>query len=597
MNLTKWVVMVMLLVTMGFAVVIPQHEAQVKMTGEEPVGPAMDALPRGGRQSPGEQVGVTTYDYQANGCMGQRIAVDDTGQIHVNWMFCGGEYPGNPRFCRWNFRFPEGTWYGETDASPSVSGYTQIDVMRSDASNAKRTLNAWHYANVGYTSIDEGSGWGSWPGDTGSPHVDNHEWPFVACASNGNIITHMGDYAGDFHHMYLTTDEGVSWTLLADLDSTLCLTNFVRASYTSGKVVAAWTQSIAVEQSGLLISQMANDAYYMISTDNGVTWGTPVNFTNFTPLASLANNDSTPWAYSDINALFDSGDHLHIAFGVNLGYVHNDTVYYADHAKILHWDEVTNELHVVSSPSTHYSEPGGWWLDVGPEGTLSPHTESWALPACKAQLVFDMDTDTLYCLWGGTADTTDYAENGFFNSEIYAAKSGDGGVTWSNYTNLTNTPTPGAGVGECADEDYMTAHPYVVNDTIWVTYIEDLTAGSAIQEATGWNDNPVRVWGIPTSMIGVEEHKTDTPMRLSFTVYPNPVNNRSQISYALPKASDVSIKLFSADGRLVKTVEQTQRAAGLYTRELSTHELANGTYFLMFETNQGKESRSLVVVH
>ena len=89
MNIAKWMVMVLLAVTLGFGVVVPPHEAQVKMTGEEPVGSVVDVPPRLGRQSPGDQVGVTTYDYQANGCMGQRVAVDDTGQIHVNWMYCG----------------------------------------------------------------------------------------------------------------------------------------------------------------------------------------------------------------------------------------------------------------------------------------------------------------------------------------------------------------------------------------------------------------------------------------------------------------------------------------------------------------------------
>jgi len=593
MNVTKWLVMVMLVVTMGFAVVVPNHEPYAKVTGEEPVGPAMDVQPRGGRQSPGEQVGVTTYDFQANGCMGQRIAVDDTGQIHVNWMFCPAEYPGNPRLCQWNFRFPEGTWYGATDASPSVSGYVQLDVMRADASNAKRTLNAWHYGGWGYTSIDEGSGWGSWPGDSGSPHVDNHIWPYVACASNNNIIMATGNNGEDFHHFYYTTDEGVTWTHLADIDSCTCLSQFVRASHTSAKVVHAWTQGIAIDLAGTLISQMAMDVIYQISTDNGATWGPQINITNYIPTSTMVNGDSTPWAYSDVNAVFDDNDNLHIAWGANLGYVLNDTIYYGDHWKIFHWDEVTDNIHVVSSPSTHYSEPGGWWLDVS--GTFRQHTESWRGNPCGAQLVVNRSNNDLYCLWSGVADTTDYSAAGWFNYEIYMSKSTDGGVTWSDYTNLTNTPTPGAAAGECADEDYVSAYPYVVNDTIWVTYIEDVSAGSAIQQLTGWMDNPVRVWGI--GLVGIGEHETDTPTRISFTVYPNPVNNRSTISYALPKASDVSIQLFSADGRLVKTVEQTNRSAGLYTKELSTHELANGTYFLMLKTNQGKESRSLVVVH
>ncbi len=601
MNVIKWMVLVVLTTTMGFGVVVPNHEAHVKITGEEPLNIIpMNVPSRPYLLQSGEQIGTTWYDAQANGNFGQRIAVDDSDQIHVNWMFCEGEYPGVPRFCKWNFRFPDGSWYGDATAAPSISGYTQLDVMQADAGDAKRTLNAWHYGGNGYTSIDLGSGWGSWPGDTGSPHVANHIWPFVACASNNNIVMATGnsETGQDWHHFYYTTDEGVTWNHLFDFDSCTCLSQFVRASRNSAKVVHVWTQSIAVEQTGFLISQMACDIHYMLSTDNGVNWGPQTNATNFIPLGAMVNNDSTPWAYADVNAIFDNNDNLHFAFGANLGYVFNDTVYYADHAKIFHWDEVTNEIHVVSSPSIHYTDPDGWWLDVLGDPGPSAHTEAWRLPACGAQLVLDPANNDLYCVWTGTADTTDYSEHGWFNSEIYGAKSVDGGVTWSNYVNFTNTPTPGAAAGDCADEDYMSAHPFVVNDTVWITYIYDVEAGFPLQEGTSvWMDNPVMVWGIPTADFGVEEHETDTPARLSFTLYPNPVTNRSTISYTLPMASDVSIKLFSADGRLIRTVEQAHRAAGLYTKELRTNELANGTYFLMLETNEAKESRSLVVVH
>jgi hypothetical protein len=539
--------------------------------------------------SPGEQVGTTYFDFQANGNMGQRIAVDDSNQVYVVWMYCGGEYPGNPRFIRYNFRYPDGTWYGQTDASPSVSGYVQLDIMRGDSGLAKRPVLAYHGGAYAGSVIDIGLG------NTSSPNVSNHIWPYVACANNNNIILATGNSSGgaDSHHLYLTTDEGATWQHFADFDSCTCLSQFVRASHNPGsqKVVHVWTQSIAMDFPGLLLSQMACDVWYMLSTDNGVTWGAPVNITNFTPPGQIVNGDSTPWAYADVNAVFDNDDKLHIAWGANLGYKLNDTLYYADHAKILHWDEMTDDLHVISSPSWHYGDPEGWWLDVS--AGFRQHTEAWRLPACGAQLVCDQSTGDLYCLWSGTADTTDYSAGGYFNSEIYGSRSTDEGISWSDYVNLTNTPSPGAGSGDCFDEDYLTVWPYVHNDSIFLTYIEDKDAGAAIIDGTAWIDNPVRVWIFHKNLItGIEEEEALRPDH-AFAVLeisPNPCRQITDIRYAIwdekAKENDTALKIYDTSGRLVRdfslptAYSLVPTAISWNGTDQSGHRLPAGVYFV-----------------
>jgi len=592
--------------SIGFTFVIahPNLKPYPKPTGDEEIFGEVIPYSPGDRQSPGVQVGVTTYDWQrGGGQQGQRVVVDDTGQIHVNWMYCGGEYPGNPRLIRWNFRFPDGGWYGDTDAAPSVSGYCQIDVMVADPNPAKRTMNTWHYGGHSYISIDEGSGWGSWSGDTGSPHIDDHLWPVACVASNNNIIMATQDMSGNWVHFYLTTDEGKTWTNLANFDSSVTYGFLVRASRNPGsqKVVLAWNKSIALENPGFIISQMAQDIWYVLSTDNGVTWGRPINVTNYIPPSQMVNGDSSPWACYDVNPVFDNDDNLHIAWGANLGYMLNDTLHYGDHAKIFHWDEVSDTITVVSSPSIYYYEPGGWWLDVS--AGWCQHTETWGLPADNAQLVVDPN-GYLFCLWRGNDDTTDYSAEGWFNSEICAAYSTDNGVTWSYYVNLTNTRSPGAGPDDCFDEDCMTAFPCVVNDSIYITYIEDKDAGSAILEGTAWCDNPVRVWVFHKGIIlGTEEQEANRPVYTvpMLTVYPNPFSKLTTVSFGKALSAErIELKVFDAGGRMVKDFSHALPNALCPTHitwngtdELD-RQLPAGVYFVRLEGDDYRVAQKVV---
>jgi len=57
-------------------------------------------VPYLGGRGPGDTIGTTAYDFQANGSFGARIMVDDYGQAHIDWMW--QDYPGqNQPYCAW----------------------------------------------------------------------------------------------------------------------------------------------------------------------------------------------------------------------------------------------------------------------------------------------------------------------------------------------------------------------------------------------------------------------------------------------------------------------------------------------------------------
>jgi hypothetical protein len=99
-------------------------------------------------------------------------------------------------------------------------------------------------------------------------------------------------------------------------------------------------------------------------------------------------------------------------------------------------------------------------------------------------------------------------------------------------------------------------------------------------------------WG---NIPGVKEHSSKR-IYTNISIQPNPIRKETQITFTLPKKSRISLKLYNALGQPVKRIEEIYSHAGKYTINLSTKELAQGTYFLILETPESKSSCSLIIV-
>jgi len=582
-HMYKTIIMVTLVAGICFAtgVKIADPEPCIGIIGDEQLV-TRKGVPYLGGRGPGDQIGTTWYDYQANGGYGQRILVDDNGQAHIDWMKMDASQ--TTRYCAWNFRYTNGSYYGETQASNTWSGYVQLDITQEADPDSQRTVICYHFnPGVGYYSwvdVDGGQGWGALPNNPVSPQIADHIWPYAAVCNNNNIVlaSHVQPVPGsNMIYLYLTTDMGSTWSEVFSVDSCATISQFVRASRNSGsdKVVFCWTKFITDSVVG---GQIDNNVWYLLSTDNGVNWGSPVNLTSYQP-------SDTVRAYNNVNAIFDNNDNLHVVW---TGRKVTDNYYEA--SNIFHWDEVSGNITKINSPSIFYTDP--WWIEATGGGDYG----GWHLPADQPQLIVDANDD-LYCLWGGNDDYNDYAADGYINGEIYGAISYDNGGTWTDYRNLTGTRSPGAGPGACDDEDYMTACPKIVNDSIFVTYVEDKDAGSYYQTEGILTENPVRCWVFDKSWVGIEEHNTTIPVRTSLNLYPNPAANGSAVSYTLIRSGSVSLDLFDAAGRLISNLDTGNKVAGTYNIEIDARELANGTYFVVLDTPIDKVSRSLVILH
>jgi hypothetical protein len=93
---------------------------------------------------------------------------------------------------------------------------------------------------------------------------------------------------------------------------------------------------------------------------------------------------------------------------------------------------------------------------------------------------------------------------------------------------------------------------------------------------------------IPTS----NEIIADLPKEFGLSQnYPNPFNPSTTISYALPKASDVSIDVFNILDKRVASLVNQRKTAGNHSTQFQASNLSSGVYFYTLRIN-GKVLKS-----
>ena len=118
-----------------------------------------------------------------------------------------------------------------------------------------------------------------------------------------------------------------------------------------------------------------------------------------------------------------------------------------------------------------------------------------------------------------------------------------------------------------------------------------------------WSYGPLSADGYQLAANGqpksAQSSSSLTIPRFSLSVTPNPTTSslNSFISYSLPDAGSVSLKLYDITGKLVSTLVNGYRPAGSYSYSLLTtcRSFASGVYLLKFETEGYNTTEKLVI--
>jgi len=140
-------------------------------------------------------------------------------------------------------------------------------------------------------------------------------------------------------------------------------------------------------------------------------------------------------------------------------------------------------------------------------------------------------------------------------ADIWYSYSQDNGATWAAGTKITDG-------GEVSYRFPSILNP--VGDTVMVEYLIDQVAGFFLYAEGPATNNPIVVqkWANPA---GIQGPKVVTPARMDVAVGPNPFGRSTRLSYAIPYRGKVSLDIFDALGRNVRTLVDGRSEPGRFS--------------------------------
>ncbi|MCX7836032.1 MAG: T9SS type A sorting domain-containing protein [bacterium] len=597
------------------------------------------------------RIGRTWYEGQHNGTIGRMLEIDtNTQALHFTYMR-GIDSAATNRTVHYNLYYPASNQlafgqYG-IPAHPSTitrSGFTCLGVYSSSGlpflafheNNPRASVTT---SNV-YFDLEFGVGaflsqapmsLATWNGTTA-----NAIWPRIAVGRNGavHVVTYQnitGEADNQWYHrgVYDPINAQITWSTPILLPGrTENIAAEVAASRLTNKTAIAWMRPMSLEPNGITPSgsnQIYNNVVYVESPD-GLTWNFDAfqyitNWRNpipsYLPDTAAANMD-TFRAYNDISLLYDRNDELHCAFTTlqffrwdvhrvdSLGQtIYDDTAAYV-FGNIWHWRQ--------SQPTViHMAALGGnFW------SPLLANPGAWNTTVMRPSLTQDWSTGYLYMVFTAHYDPNDstlmqdVSLSEECNFDLMIAVSTNNGDRWSYGTNVTNTRTPNAPMGQCRSEHWPSANRWV-DDYIHISYITDYDAGFVLQTEGGWTHNDFNYQRIPKQlipttpliplrMIDFSTNSTPEPMESQSPIgfhlagnYPNPFNATTSIQFTLNYPMPINLEVFDVQGRVVATLKQGVLNAGSYSITFDAKALTSGVYVARL-TNSYNQSKSIKMV-
>jgi hypothetical protein len=457
------------------------------------------------------------------------------------------------------------TW-SESDMSSSLGVWGDPVVLFDSLGN----LYYAHLSNPGtgwwidrivvQKSTDNGQTWndGAGIGQNIQPQVQDKEWLAVDLTQSpyrGNIYmtwTEFDDYGSSNPNdssrirFSSSTDEGDTWSnpiVISDvsgdcIDDDNTTEGAVPCVGPNGEIYVSWAGP-----AGLVFDK---------STDGGVTWGADV----------FVNSMPGGWAYSIPG--------IYRANGMPITMCDLSSSPYNGHVYIV-WSDQRNgatNTDIYISKSTDAGETWSTQLKINDDNTTRHQFFVWS--------DIDQSTGHIWCVFYDRRNTTGV------DTDVFVAKSTDGGATFENFKVSESSFTPTASVffGDYSNIAAWEGKIYPIwtrlhngNRSSWIALVTD------------------------SSTITIAEEDIYKPEEfLLFQNYPNPFNPSTTISYQLPKESFVTLAVYDVLGNEIELLTKDYMPAGIHEVTFDAGDLSSGMYFYRIKASEFDQIHKMILI-
>jgi len=527
------------------------------------------------------------YDWQTNGGDERHVRVLPDGKVHVVYMGASDRAaPGGPsRGSYYAYSEDNGATFLNLGRVESIrAGYPSLDVM-SDG----RAVVASHTQPAGgvlgtQVSVDALPGFAIFSAFDAPRAPAECIWPRAVVSPSDRVV---------FYGSSQTTG-GNSWNSVDPATGTFASTSNQQVfPGVEGEIRGAMAVSPGGKIAMILINGFDlpptddfgnNNVIMRESTDGGVTFGDPVNVTNY-PSDTV---NVRPAFWLSVSALY-IGEELHMVWTEVLDQVPNDAgvSYFFTDLRIRHWAPSVNggvPTTAARFDTVHFS-------GALPNGTNHLEMDYGVLGV-------DAEGVLTVAFTGFSGDSTQADPfTGIGYGDIWAVSSADNGLQWGEPTNLTNSVD--------MDDRYPYISPWNEAGKINVFYMSDSIAG-----AFAFGDNAPT--STPDFLFLKVDHPSTEPYDFYSAVtergaelpqgyalaqnYPNPFNPSTEISFSLPAAQKVSLRVFNVAGQEVATLVNGRLKAGEHKLKWNAEGMPSGVYFYRLEAGSFSEVKKMTLL-
>jgi flagellar hook assembly protein FlgD len=464
-----------------------------------------------------------------------------------------------------------------------------------------------------YYSVDGGLSWGE-------KHLSSTlgVWgdPCVLFDSLGNLYyAHLSNpivgYWIDRIVVQKSTDNGITWNDGAGVgfiepknqDKEWLAVDLTQSQY-KGNIYMTWTE---FDNYGSSNPNDSSRIKFSKSTDQGETWSEAITISDRSGNC-IDNDNTTEGAVPTVGV---NGE-IYVSWAGPLG---------------LMFDKSTDGGETWGMDIFISDIPGGWAFDVPGISRCN------GLPITMSDISNSPYRGYIFSCWGDQ-------RNGTSDTDVFLSRSTDGGKTWSpalrvnddNTTRhqffpwMTIDQTTGIIWGVFYDRRNTTGTAtdvYVVKSTDGGQSFENIKVSESsfiptssvffgdYSNIAAWDKKIYPIWSrlqggqlsvwtaplIDTTSVTIIGSESFEPKEYYlFQNYPNPFNPSTTISYQLPKAEFVTVRIFDAIGNEVKTIVKENKPSGVHEVNFDASQLSSGIYLYKIDAGTFHQSIKMLLV-